>query len=126
MKPLMRFLLLEQLVPHGKEGDGQPGAKEENEVGGQLVPEHGHGQRNKLNQGWRKNLLLMEKGKLSPGAGRPSPPLLIKMTNRYLYVAHPEQSLLIIHLATEVLNPLAALRDVVAIRESILLKINMK
>jgi len=49
-------------------------------------------------------LLLMEKGKLSPGAGRPSPPLL----------------------ATEVLNPLAALRDVVAIRESILLKINMK
>ena len=124
MKPLMRFLLLEQLVPHGKEGDGQPGAKEENEVGGQLVPEHG--QRNKLNQGWRKNLLLMEKGKLSPGAGRPSPPLLIKMTNRYLNVAHPEQSLLIIHLATEVLNPLAALRDVVAIRESILLKINMK
>jgi len=47
-------------------------------------------------------LLLMEKGKLSPGAGSPSPPLL----------------------ATEVLNPLAALSDVEARRESIVLKIN--
>ena len=33
------LLLLEQLVPHGKEGDGQAGAKEDDEVEGQLVPE---------------------------------------------------------------------------------------
>ena len=32
-------LFLEELVAHGKEGDGQARAKEEDEVGRQLVPE---------------------------------------------------------------------------------------
>ena len=32
-------LFLEELVAHGKEGDGQTRAKEEDEVGRQLVPE---------------------------------------------------------------------------------------
>jgi hypothetical protein len=36
-KQLLRHLLLEQLVAHGVEGDGQPAAKEEDEVDGQLV-----------------------------------------------------------------------------------------
>ena len=31
-------LLLEKLVPHGEEGDGEPAAEEEDEVDGQLVP----------------------------------------------------------------------------------------
>ena len=38
VKPFLRFLLLKQLVSHGKEGDGEPGAKEDNEVGSELVP----------------------------------------------------------------------------------------
>ena len=33
-----RDLFLEELVAHGKEGDGQARAKEEDEVGRQLVP----------------------------------------------------------------------------------------
>ena len=33
------YLFLEELVAHGKEGDGQARAKEEDEVGRQLVPE---------------------------------------------------------------------------------------
>ena len=33
-----RDLFLEELVAHGKEGDGQTRAKEEDEVGRQLVP----------------------------------------------------------------------------------------
>ena len=32
------YLFLEELVTHGKEGDGQARAKEKNEVGRQLVP----------------------------------------------------------------------------------------
>ena len=31
-------LLLEELVPHGEEGNGQPTAEEEDEVQSQLVP----------------------------------------------------------------------------------------
>ena len=31
-------LLLQQLVPHGEEGDGQAGAEEDDEVGRQLEP----------------------------------------------------------------------------------------
>ena len=38
VKPFLRFLLLKQLVSHGKEGDGEPGAKEDDEVGSELVP----------------------------------------------------------------------------------------
>ena len=64
MKPLLRLLLLEQLVPHGKEGDGQPGAKEEDEVGGQLVP--GHGQHHKHNQRLEKIPVVNGEGQVIP------------------------------------------------------------
>jgi hypothetical protein len=36
-KQLLRHLLLEQLMAHGVEGNGQPAAEEEDEVDGQLV-----------------------------------------------------------------------------------------
>ena len=34
----MMSLFLEELVAHGKEGDGEAGAEEDDEVEGQLVP----------------------------------------------------------------------------------------
>ena len=69
-------LLLEELVPHGEEGNGQPTAEEEDEVQSQLVPESIH-------ELFSTNpkpqyLLLMEKGKLSPGGGRPCPLFLAR------------------------------------------------
>ena len=82
VKPFFRFLLLKQLVSHGKEGDGEPGAKEDDEVGSKLVPRLGENV--KMLTIFRNiNLLLMENGRLSPGAGSPSPPRLSKNLNKF-------------------------------------------
>ena len=69
-------------MAHGKEGDGQARAKEKDEVGRQLVPVFSSisncifGTQILGKFKFQMHLLLMAKGRLSPGAGRPSPPRL--------------------------------------------------
>ena len=127
------FLFLEKLVSHSEEGDGQPRPEEKDEVCRQLVP--GWEKVQFPTQGLVDRPVVDGEGQVVSRSGQSvaSPPA--KYVDRNCNWCHGKVcdrirpnltsvSTCWINLATEVLNPLAALSDVEARRESIVLKIN--